>query len=45
MWRIVVSMDQNRIDLMGFLQGIAFAVGITIVFGIVVAMLPTAPLH
>jgi hypothetical protein len=45
MWRIVASMDQNRIDLTGFLQGTALAVVIILVIGIVIAMLPTSPLH
>jgi hypothetical protein len=38
-------MDQNRINLTGFLQGIALVVVASVVIVMVIAMLPTAPLH
>jgi hypothetical protein len=38
-------MEQNRINLMGFLQGIGLVVAVMVVIGMVIAMLPTAPLR
>jgi hypothetical protein len=38
-------MDQNRINMTGFLQGIGLVVAVIVVIGMVIAMLPTATLR
>jgi type II secretory pathway component PulF len=38
-------MEQNRSNLTGFLQGIGLVVAAIVIIGIVIAMLPTAPLR